>query len=79
MSKRVVMVTWLDAHQSMMDPIGEESLDEFHTPCFTQSVGFVLREDARGISIAGCFDEDEDGDRCLFVPKGMIEQVRVLK
>jgi hypothetical protein len=74
---KLIEVTWRDAHSSF-ETLSADELEDFHKPCITRSVGYELRNDPDGISLAGCEDEDGEWDRPLFIDRGMIVNVREL-
>lgn len=57
---------------------GEVTVDEIsHHPIRFYSVGWVLREDEGGVSIAAEWSPDQGNFRGVtFVPKGMVREVR---
>jgi hypothetical protein len=75
MEPKLVAVTWNDAHQSGAEPF---DVDEFHKPWVYTSVGWLVKNDAAGVTVAACKGDDEF-DRALFVPRGMVVKVRRLK
>lgn len=67
---RLVVVTWNDA----WEPGHNEKIE--HRPFVQCSVGFEIKNDAVGLTIAGCIDEAGDSHREMFIPRGMIQRVR---
>jgi hypothetical protein len=71
------MVTWHDAW-ARHDAHSEDEIAACHRPAVTHSVGFLVRSDRTGITLAACYD-DHDGapsyDRVLFIPSGMVVRV----
>lgn len=70
-------VRWNDAHQTQ-DNHTDDDIDEFHVPCVTHSVGYLVRKSRKGVTIAACVDEDISYDRLLFIPRGMIVKMEQL-
>lgn len=77
--RRIVEVTWEDAWQSGFEEFTLEDLQENeHGPIVQRSTGYVVKQDDTGIMLVG--DQDEDGGlhRAMFIPSGMIVQVKNL-
>jgi len=78
---QIVMVTWNDAWSSQAGH-DREKVETDHRPVVIQSVGFLVKSNRVGITLAGCYDL-KDGepsyDRVLFVPRGMVASVRTLR
>jgi len=71
----VVVVTWVDAHDNPAH-IDSDQVDEEHKPNLVHSVGWLLKKDKKGVTIARCYDDEKESDASLFVPTGMIQSVR---
>ena len=73
-----VAVHWLDAHMT------DEQLrpDEItHKPARQVTIGFLLRDDAVGVSLAVEYNHDDPTDvrTTYFIPRGMIRRVQRLR
>ena len=75
--RRLVLVEWLDACGTS-EEVEVEHIE--HKPYITESVGFQLKRDKAGITIA--MDTYPDNVSCAkcyaFIPKGMIVKVHTL-
>jgi hypothetical protein len=74
----IVVVVWLDAWKSATTDISVRNVDEHHKAAVMQTMGWLLKEDATGVTIANerCNDEGEDEYRGVtFIPGGMIKSV----
>lgn len=70
-----VMVVWEDAHCST--DMGD---DDGHKPVLTYSIGFQVKRDRSGITIAqDCYETGKEYRVWSFVPRKMIVEVRPLK
>lgn len=69
----MVLVVWNDAHCS----IGTgEDLEKEHSPKLTYSVGFQIKKDRAGITIAqDCYEDCPDYRMYSYVPSGMIVSI----
>jgi len=75
-TKRIVKVTWGDAH-AISDGWGKfEGKD--HHPRKVVTVGFVLRDDKVGLSVAQSVDTENHDDHCLFIPRCNVQNVEDL-
>lgn len=77
----VVMVTWIDAHEG---PDAQTHDDPEHAPLFAVSVGIVLRDDARGVTLTGDRWSLGSGEvtghgRHHFIPREMVVSVRKVR
>jgi hypothetical protein len=71
----VVVVTWDDACVHW----GTHAYgDVVHEPSTTQHVGFLIRRDGRGITLAYSWDEDGDTNDQMFIPSALIRRVQKL-
>jgi hypothetical protein len=69
----MVLVTWNDAHCAIGYP---DDADKEHSPKLTYSVGFLIRKNAKGVTIAqDCYAEGKDYHTWTFIPKGMVVSV----
>lgn len=78
----MVLLVWEDAHG---DPTRQVwSLEELvaHQPLIVESLGWILIEDPRGVTLAQERIQNEDGTFSYrgvgFVPRGMIRSVQTL-
>lgn len=73
----VVVVTWHDAHETSGDFATAADID--HTPKTQHTVGFLLRSDRVGVTIATERSDDGGYRTTNFIPRGMIVRVRRLR
>jgi hypothetical protein len=70
----IVVVTWLDA---VSHPDGEQT--PRHVPAEQVTIGWLLRDDKKGISLAGEYNKDGTGWRDEnFIPRAIIKCVEYL-
>ena len=74
---RLAVVYWGDAHAST-DFEDNDDLNEVHVAKEVASCGWVWKRDATGITLVACVGE-EDYDRRLFIPVGMIRKVHYMR
>ncbi len=68
-----VRLVWLDAHsRDAVELLNPTKLDDFHKAHRITTVGWVLRDDADGVTIAGEWLEDDDYRNGTFIPRGMV-------
>ena len=68
------MVVWEDAHCST--DMGEGLADKDHDPVITYSIGFQIKKDRKGITIAqDCYEAGKEYRVWSFIPRKMIRQV----
>jgi hypothetical protein len=78
MSHPFVIVVWDDAYGGAHTPTAEADMAAGHTPLVVQTIGWLLRDDDKGISL---FNEryDDEGTTLWrgrsFIPRGMIRSV----
>jgi hypothetical protein len=75
--KKVAIITWMDAFS---EDARSDIADLHHKPIETRSVGYVLKSDEIGITIA-MDDYPEHPTEChtiSFIPIGMVRDVRYL-
>ena len=68
---------WLDAHGST-DFVDPDDIDADHKPRIATSLGFLVKRNEVGLTIAGCLDSEGMLDRVLFIPTEMVVSVKVL-
>jgi hypothetical protein len=82
MEPKFVSCIWLDAVSESTNTATLRSVEEDHHPARMETVGWLLREDERGVSIFNerCLDgeEIEYRDR-TFIPRGMIQSLTEYK
>ena len=72
----LVICHWLDAWGDTTNSATAENVHEQHCPATMQTIGWVLKDDADGVSIFNEHDTDEDSYRSrTFIPRGMIVSV----
>ncbi len=73
-------VTWQDAHSpGSTEVVSLGELDKVHKPLIMKTVGWLLRVDKHGTTIAGEDCGDGDYRNVTFIPNVLITQVRPLK
>ena len=76
MNAELVIVRWNDAHAGGHEQYDMASVP--HSPMVIQTVGWLLRDDAAGVSVAS--ETVEGGYRSYtFVPRGMVIEVKPIK
>lgn len=73
MDKRLVKVIWLDAHASSTTAYAEHEIP--HSAIEIQTVGWLLRQDDAGISVANEYCADATYRGYTFVPTALIKSV----
>lgn len=75
----IVLVVWGDAWADMESTTVEEAKAN-NKPKICRSVGFLIERDDVCITLQGCcYDEDEELDRKIVIPVGIVQQVIKLK
>jgi hypothetical protein len=74
MTKALVVVKWSDAHGNTLSAFSEHEIP--HAAVEVQSVGWLLRDDEKGVSIAAEYCGDATWRGVSFVPRGMILDVK---
>lgn len=76
MKRQVVVVSWDDAHGSAHREVTEDDMP--HRPVVMQTLGWLLRDDEKGVSLANELATDMDST-CYrghtFVPRGMVRSM----
>ena len=76
--KKSVIITWEDAWSNNKAYFNPKSIIE-EGPCMVTSIGFVIRDNKAGISLA---HEDFGSDEyrsIQHIPRAMIRKIRILK
>ena len=76
MDKPLVKITWQDAHASTTVAYADHEIP--HAAMEIQTVGWLLKEDEAGVSVANEFCSDATYRGYTFVPRGMIKSVQLL-
>jgi hypothetical protein len=72
-----VIVTWNDAWESQEDATPEEIK---HEPVVQNTIGFLIRDNKKGITLATEYADDGSGLRTTnFIPRGMVVKVKRLR
>lgn len=74
----LVQVIWDDAHADASESLTRDDVLLKHRAAVFQTVGWLLREDEKGISVANerCMDEGDEVYRGrTFVPKSLIRSI----
>ena len=75
---QLILVTWLD-HAAIG---GWEEVSKFHGPSTVHSVGWLYREDKKGITIAACYSpegKEHQTSNLQYILKGCITARQVIK
>jgi len=70
LDKRLVKVQWHDAHATSFTAYAEHEIP--HAALIVETVGWLLREDDSGVSVANEWCADGSYRGYTFVPKGMV-------
>jgi hypothetical protein len=76
--KPLVIVTWDDADSSSVAVITDENIDDVHKPSVIKTVGWLLREDERGVSLCNEFYEEAGKERFrghTIIPRPLVHSV----
>jgi len=77
MSLELVIVEWNDAWGDE-EPVSLDSVDAVHKPLVVRTIGWLLKSDDAGVSLANeCYDNSYRGRS--FIPKAMIKSVTPYK
>lgn len=79
-------VWWDDAHSVTLDLYDHSDLEKSHNPYIVGTTGWLLQDDAAGVSIAYSFnvEQKELGPKAdyrghHFIPRGMIRRIEYLE
>lgn len=76
----LVSLVWLDAHSpSSTEVVNASNLDEMHGTLRITTVGWELRNDETGVTLASEFCGDGDFRGVTFVPKALVAERVELK
>lgn len=70
MSNPIVAISWDDAHGNATACYSQHEIP--HAPVKVTTIGWLLREDAAGVSVANEYCSDGDYRGVTFIPIGMI-------
>lgn len=76
------IVIWDDAYGKGADYVSLQNVHEAHHPTVMKTLGWVLKDDSVGVSIANecCMDDGEDYYRgYTFIPRSLIKSVTPFK
>lgn len=79
---QLCVVVWDDAWSSGIEVLTVKEIEEKHHPSVMQTLGWVIKSDEKGVSIANerCMDA---GDECYrghtFIPKQLIKSITPFK
>lgn len=76
-NKPLVICTWLDAHGTGIGALREHELP--HEALKIHTIGWLLRDDDKGVSLAAEYCEDGAWRGVTFVPRVLVESVRAVK
>ncbi len=73
-------ITWLDAHSPLATVVynieDEASLKEVHSPLMVTTMGWILKDDEEGITLANEYCGDGDYRGLTFVLRRLIVEVK---
>lgn len=72
------VVVWDDAQSNSVSSVTIKAIDEVHKPAVMQTLGWLLKEDEGGVSVANerCLDQGDETYRGhTFIPRKMIISV----
>lgn len=72
-SKRIVCVTWTDAHGNSFAVYEPHEIP--HSPAIVKTYGILLKEDEAGVSVANELFEAGGFRGVTFIPRGMIREL----
>lgn len=81
-TKPIAIVVWDDAHGTSTKDISEANLDQAHSPCVMKTMGWLLKQDEKGVSVAAevYYDENVAYYRGhTFIPAPMVRSVSLFK
>lgn len=76
------IVVWDDAHGSALEDVTLESIQNEHNPLIMTSVGWLLAEDEKGVSIANeryVYDGRERYRGHSFIPRSLVRSCTPMK
>ena len=71
----LVAVLWNDAHGTAAVPVDEGTVHEHHKPVQLVTIGWPLRWDEEGISLANEIDEDGEYRGHTFILRSMVADI----
>jgi hypothetical protein len=72
---KLVAVRWTDAHAGGHEQYDVASVP--HAPLMIETIGWILRDDTAGVSVASEFLPETSNYRSYtFIPRGMVVEVR---
>jgi hypothetical protein len=78
--KPFVLVLWMDPNSTgQTTVVTRENLDALHALAPIITAGWVLKQDAKGISVACEWLDDDDYRGMTFIPTAAITEVRPVK
>jgi hypothetical protein len=72
-TKLLVAVAWDDAHSTIQSAYAEHELP--HAPVAILTLGWLLKEDEAGVSLANEFCSDGTWRGVTFIPRGMLRKM----
>lgn len=77
---KLVEVEWQDAHADLVESSTREDLDDFHHPLVMRTVGWLLRDDQDGVTVANehCSADQTYRGR-TFIPRPLVNRVRIIR
>jgi hypothetical protein len=74
----LVVVVWDDAWKSATTDVTVKDVTDHHKAAVMQTLGWLLKEDATGVSVANerCMDDGDEAYRGVtFIPRGMVRSI----
>lgn len=77
---KLVEVLWDDAHADLVESSTPQDLEDFHHPLVMRTIGWLLRDDLAGVTVANeTCDADQTFRGRTFIPRRLIQEVRVVR
>ncbi len=75
-----VIVVWDDAASSSVEVITEENIDKYHVPTIIKTLGWLVKDDAKGVSVCNESYYEYQGDQAqwrghTFIPKSLVRSI----
>lgn len=76
----LVLLTWLDAHSpNATTAVSVDEVDKIHAPITITTIGWVLRDDVNGVTIASEHCGDGDYRNCTFVLRSLVMEMKPVR
>jgi hypothetical protein len=76
----LVVVVWDDAASSSVEVITEENIAKYHVPTIIKTIGWLVRDDEKGVSVCNESYYEYQGDQPqwrghTFIPKPLVRSI----